>query len=44
MRREEFIGMDLITVMFGWADSYFSLPWGYHELMGDIIGGVPGFK
>jgi len=24
----------------GWlGDSYFSLPWGYHELMGDVIGG-----
>jgi hypothetical protein len=27
----------------GWlGDSYFSLPWGYHELMGDIIGGGQG--
>jgi hypothetical protein len=24
------------------GDSYFSLPWGYHELMGDIIGGGQG--
>ena len=27
----------------GWlGDSYFSLPWGYHELMGDLIGGGQG--
>ncbi len=27
----------------GWlGDSYFSLPWGYHELMGDVIGGGQG--
>ena len=27
----------------GWlGDSYFSLPWGYHELMGDAIGGGQG--
>jgi hypothetical protein len=27
----------------GWlGDSYFSLPWGYHELMGDCIGGGQG--
>jgi starch-binding outer membrane protein, SusD/RagB family len=27
----------------GWlGDSYFSLPWGYHELMGDIVGGGQG--
>jgi hypothetical protein len=27
----------------GWlGDSYFSLPWGYHELMGDMIGGGQG--
>lgn len=27
----------------GWlGDSYFSLPWGYHELMGDEIGGGQG--
>ena len=29
----------------GWllnrSDSYFSLPWGYHELMGDIVGSGP---
>ena len=24
------------------GDSYFSLPWGYHELMGDVIGGGQG--
>jgi len=24
------------------GDSYFSLPWGYHELMGDLIGGGQG--
>ena len=24
------------------GDSYFSLPWGYHELMGDIVGGGQG--
>src|ERR1043166_2512122 len=24
------------------GDSYFSLPWGYHELMGDAIGGGQG--
>jgi starch-binding outer membrane protein, SusD/RagB family len=27
----------------GWlGDSYFSLPWGYRELMGDVIGGGQG--
>jgi starch-binding outer membrane protein, SusD/RagB family len=27
----------------GWlGDSYFSLPWGYHELMGDVVGGGQG--
>ena len=27
----------------GWlGDSYFSLPWGYHELMGDVAGGGQG--
>jgi hypothetical protein len=27
----------------GWlGNSYFSLPWGYHELMGDIVGGGAG--
>ena len=27
----------------GWlGDSYFSLPWGYHELMGDAVGGGQG--
>jgi hypothetical protein len=27
----------------GWlGDSYFSLPWGYHELMGDVAGGGAG--
>jgi hypothetical protein len=27
----------------GWlGDSYFSLPWGYHELMGDVAGGGTG--
>src|SRR5256885_5098841 len=27
----------------GWlGDSYFSLPWGYHELMGNVIGGGQG--
>ncbi|HNP20652.1 MAG TPA: RagB/SusD family nutrient uptake outer membrane protein [Panacibacter sp.] len=27
----------------GWlGDSYFSLPWGYHELMGDMVGGGQG--
>src|SRR5581483_10979769 len=24
------------------GDSYFSLPWGYHELMGDVVGGGQG--
>jgi len=24
------------------GDSYFSLPWGYHELMGDLVGGGQG--
>ena len=27
----------------GWlGNSYFSLPWGYHELMGDVVGGGAG--
>jgi len=27
----------------GWlGNSYFSLPWGYHELMGDVVGGGTG--
>ena len=27
----------------GWlGDSFFSLPWGYHELMGDVVGGGQG--
>src|SRR5471030_2813645 len=27
----------------GWlGNSYFSLPWGYHELMGDVAGGGSG--
>src|ERR1700759_2355554 len=27
----------------GWlGNSYFSLPWGYHELMGDVVGGGQG--
>src|SRR5438128_2569228 len=27
----------------GWlGDSYFSPPWGYHELMGDVVGGGQG--
>ncbi len=27
----------------GWlGDSYFSLPWAYHELMGDVVGGGQG--
>src|SRR5258708_28282979 len=27
----------------GWlGNSYFSLPWGYHALMGDVVGGCAG--
>src|SRR5882757_8841900 len=38
-----FGGSGIINYGDAWlGDSYFSLPWGYHELMGDVVGGGQG--